>query len=392
MAEAGTVSGRRLGPPFTAPEGQSATFVELFFDLVFVFALTEVTALTLEHLDWSGAARSALIFWMIWWAWTQWTWALNPSDTEHAVVRLTTLVATAVAFIMAASVGLAFDAELGHWFAIPYVAVRALGMAIYLVVASEHREQLRAVRQFTLASVPGMVVVIVGGFVDADLRPWVWLAAVILDIGATVMAGGYEDWRLHADHFAERHGLFVIIALGESLIVVGLIFAGSERDAEVVRVAIGAVAITCLLWWSYFGWVKDALETQLDHEPGSTEGMLARDTYSLVHYPLIGGVIGIAIGFEEMILHPDEHLETAGLVALSIGLALFVGSAAVAWLRAGRQLLVVRLVLLALTIVMLWVAADGKPPVTLAILAAGVGAIALAEHVRHPARAVLEGD
>ena len=389
MSEVAAPSRRRLGPPFTAPEGQSATFVELFFDLVFVFALTEVTALTLEHLDWSGAARSLLIFWMIWWAWTQWTWALNPSDTEHALVRVTTLVATAVAFIMAASVGLAFDADTGLWFAIPYVAVRAIGMAIYLVVASDHSDQLLAVRQFTLASIPGMVVVIVGGFVDADIRGWFFLVAIILDIGATLVAGGYEDWRLHADHFAERHGLFVIIALGESLIVVGLIFAGVERDADVVRVAIGAVVVTCLLWWTYFGWLKDALEVQLEREPSNTEGELARDTYSLLHFPLIGGVIGIAIGFEEMVLHPDEHLETAGLVALTFGLVLFIGSGAVSWLRAGKQVLLPRLAVLAALVVALVLAQDAQPPVVLAIVAIGVGAIAVIEQLHHPAQHVV---
>ncbi len=379
----------RLGPPYTAPEGQSATFVELFFDLVFVFALTEVTALTLEHLDWSGTARSLLIFWMIWWAWTQWTWALNPSDTEHPVIRVATLVATAVAFFMAASVGLAFDADTGLWFAIPYVAVRAIGMAIYLVVASDHDDQLVAVRKFTLASIPGMVVVIVGGFVGADVRGWYFLVAIILDIGATLVAGA-ENWRLRAGHFAERHGLFVIIALGESLIVVGLIFAGLDRDADVVRVAFGAVVVTCLLWWTYFGWLKDALEIQLEREPSNAQGELARDAYSLVHFPLIGGVIGIAIGFEEMILHPDEHLATAGLVALTFGLVLFIGSGAMAWLRAGKQVLQPRLAVLAALVMALVLARDAQPPVVLAIVAVGVGTIALIEQMYHPVQDLAE--
>ena len=388
MSDVAPSSRWRLGPPFTAPEAQSATFVELFFDLVFVFALTEVTALTLEHLDWSGAARSLLIFWMIWWAWTQWTWALNPSDTEHPLIRVTTLVATAVAFIMAASVGLAFDVDTGLWFAIPYVAVRAIGLAIYLVVASDNDDQLIAVRKFTLASIPGMVVVIVGGFVDADVRGWFFLVAIILDIGATLVAGA-GNWRLHAGHFAERHGLFVIIALGESLIVVGLMFAGVDRTADVVRVAIGAVVVTCLLWWTYFGWLKDALELQLEREPS---GELARDAYSLVHFPLIGGVIGIAIGFEEMILHPNEHLATAGLVALTFGLVLFIGSGAMAWLRAGKQLLLPRLVVLAALVLALVLVQDAQPPVVLAIVAVGVGAIALIEQLRPPAHHLAEAN
>ena len=280
MSEVLAPAQRRLGAPFDAPAGQGATFVELFFDLVFVFALTEVTALTLHHLDWEGAARSLLIFWMIWWAWTQWAWALNPADTDHGLIRLSTLIATAVAFIMAASVGQAFGDDGGLWFALPYVAVRSIGMGVYLIVAGQDEAQFAAVRRFTLASVPGLIVVIAGGFADGDVRAWFWLGAVLLDIAATGVAGSYGDWRLRADHFVERHGLFVIIALGESLIVVGVIVADADRTAELLRVAIGAVVVTCLLWWTYFGWLKDALELQLEREPSADKGPFARDTFS----------------------------------------------------------------------------------------------------------------
>ena len=346
----------------------------------------------MEHLDWEGAARSLLIFWMIWWAWTQWTWALNPSDTEHGLIRVTTLGATAVAFIMAASVGQAFGDDGALWFAIPYVAVRAIGMAIYLVVASGDSEQLVAVRQFTVASIPGMFVVIVGGFVDADVRAWVWLGAVVLDIAATAVAGGYEDWRLHADHFVERHGLFVIIALGESLIVVGVIVAAAERTAELLSVAIGAVVVTCLLWWTHFGWLKDALEVQLERESSASEGILARDAFSLLHFPLIGGVIGVAVGFEEMVLDPDQHLETAGIVALGLGLVLFVGGGAAAWARAGKQLLLPRLGVLVLLVIALFLAADAQPLVVLTIVAVAIAAIAVIEQLQHPARQILKAE
>ena len=371
-----------------APGGQSATFVELFFDLVFVFALTEVTALTLEHLDWEGAARSLLIFWMIWWAWTQWTWALNTSDTEHAMVRGATLVATAVAFIMAASVGLAFEAGQGLWFAIPYVAVRAIGMAINVVVVADHHEQLMGVRQFTLASIPGMAVVVVGGFMDADIRGWFWLAAVLLDIGATLVAGSYEEWGLHAGHFAERHALFVIIALGESLIVVGLVFAGAGRDAELVRVAIGAVVVTCLLWWTYFGWLQDALEQQLERESSATEGQFARDAFSLLHFPLIGGVIGIAIGFEEMVHHPGDAAHTDVLVALGLGLALFLGASALAWLRASGELLWARIGAVLVLAGGLVVAADAEPVWVLTLVAGVLAGVVAIETVMRPGAAI----
>ena len=119
-----------------APDEQPVTFVELFFDLVFVFAVTQITASTAHDLTWPGAARSVLLFWLIWWAWTQFTWSLNPADTLHRAVRAITLTATLVAFVMAASVPRAF-ADDALWFAIPYVVVRALGLWLQVAVDRE---------------------------------------------------------------------------------------------------------------------------------------------------------------------------------------------------------------------------------------------------------------
>lgn len=386
MKDERRASRTRLGRPFRAPEGQGAAFVELFFDLVFVFAVTEVTALTLDHLDWGGAARTILIFWMLWWGWTQWTWALNPADTRHTVVRATTLLSTALAFVMAASVGQAFEGDGGTWFGVSYVAVRAVGLVLYLAAASDHHAQFIVVRRFALLSVPGMILFVAGALVGDQVRPWFWLAGVVLDIGAAMLAGSSPDWRLHVGHFAERHGLFVIIALGESLIIVGTIAAGAEPTPELARVSIGAVVVACLLWWTYFGWLKDALEERFEHEPSSTQGQFARDAFSLLHFPLIGGVIGIAVGFEEMVLHPDSHLETSGLVALAGGLVLFVGSAALVWARATGFVLTSRISLLAALVAALIFAADAKPARVLAIVAIALAFIIVIEEVRPPAR------
>ena len=168
------------------------------------------------------------------------------------------------------------------------------------------------------------------------MRGWLWLAAVLLDIGASMFATADGGWSLNAEHFVERHALFVIIALGESLIVVGVIVADAERTAELMPVAVGAVVVTCLLWWTYFGWLKDALDVRLEREPPETMSQLGRDAFSLLHFPVIGGVIGIAVGFEEMVLHPGRPLETAGMVALALGLALFVAGGAAVW-GAGRE-------------------------------------------------------
>jgi low temperature requirement protein LtrA len=119
-----------------APEAQPVTFVELFFDLVFVFAVTQVTALTAENLDVGGVARSTVVFWLVWWAWTQFTWTLSPADTQHTVVRALTLVATAAAFVMASSITRAFEHEV-LWFAVPYVLIRALGLGLQVRIDKE---------------------------------------------------------------------------------------------------------------------------------------------------------------------------------------------------------------------------------------------------------------
>ena len=196
---------------------QGAAFVELFFDLVFVFAITQVTSLVLNDLTLAGIGKAVLIFWMIWWGWTQFTWALNPANTDHAMVRLWTLVAAGVAFIMAVSVGDAFG-DGGLLFAGTYVVVRLIGLGLFYKISTEQPELSAAVRHFTLRSLGGLALAILGGFMVPELRGWIWLGVVLFDMWASGSSGSRGGWDLHPGHFAERHGLFVIIALGESLV------------------------------------------------------------------------------------------------------------------------------------------------------------------------------
>ena len=365
------------------PSGQSATFVELFFDLVFVFALTEVTSFAVHHLDGGGVARTIIVFWLIWWGWTQWTWALNPADTEHGLVRIGTLLATAIAFVMAVSVAKAFnDGGGGLWFVLPYIGVRVLGLALYARVAVEREGHVSAVGAFGALSSFGLVAALIGGFVDPDARVWWWIAAIVLDVGTAAAIGGFENWHLHTEHFAERHGLFVIIALGESLIVAAAGVAGAERSGALAAVALGTVAVTCLLWWTYFGWLKDDLEARLGEVRASAQSTLARDAYTLLHLPLIGGIIGIAVGFEEMVAHPNEPLEPEVLAALGVGLGLFLGASALAWARARRRLLWVRLLVAAVIGVLFVPAANLDPGWILLLVAAGLLVVIAAEEIQ----------
>ena len=174
--------------PFAAPEGQEVSFVELFFDLVFVFALTQVTGLVALGVTAAAVARATLVFWMVWWAWTQFTWALNPADTRGGLVRVATLAASAAAFVMAVGLGEAFGSG-GLWFIIPYVAVRAIGIGIQLLVAAGDAEEWASVRRFAAASVAGIVIALAGGAMAPAARPWVWLAAAVVDVATVGVAG-----------------------------------------------------------------------------------------------------------------------------------------------------------------------------------------------------------
>ncbi len=369
--------------PIRAPQGQGVTFVELFFDLVFVFAITELTKLAASDLTWSGAGRSVLVAWLIWWAWSQFTWALNPADTDHGIVRGGTLFAGALAFLMAISVGDALG-DGGLWFAIPYVAVRVVGLGLYVLVAAEDKVQLAAVRLFGSISTLGLGAAVIGGAVHGNARTWWWLAVIGLDFLAAGLAGSQEGWGIHSAHFAERHGLFVIIALGESLVAAGIAAAGEERTSDLVFVAIGAVIVVSLLWWTYFGWLKDALERRLEAASDTPRAQLARDAYSLLHFPLIVGVVGVAIGVEEMVAHPGDALEAQVLIALIVGVTLFVGSAAAALWRADRTVLVARFAVLGLLAIGAAVQHPAEPKLILSLTIAAVAAVVVAEALQHP--------
>ena len=367
--------------PITAPEGQGVTFVELFFDLVFVFAFTQVTALVAHHLTLGGVVQGVLVFWMIWWAWTQFTWALNPADTNHGQVRIGTLAATAVAFVMSISVGNAFE-DGGAWFIVPYVIVRTLGLGLYLKVSSEHEQHLVAVRTFALLSLLGLASALAGGFVDPSLRIWFWAGTIVLDFIAAGVGGRTAGWELHLPHFTERHGLFVIIALGESLIAAG-VGAVALRTPDMMPVAIAAVVLTCILWWSYFGWFKDDLEEAFEETTPEQQAPFARDAYSFLHFPMLAGVIGIAVAVEELMKHPTDPVHTETLIALGAGIFLFAGSAGLAHFRARKKVLATRFVCLGVLIGALYLLGHAQPVVILGAAIIAVLALVLVEGRAH---------
>jgi low temperature requirement protein LtrA len=373
----------RLPSSLRTSDPQAVTFVELFFDLVFVFAVTQITALTAHDLTPEGVLRSIVLGWLIWWAWTQFTWTLNPADTTHPGVRVVTLVATGVALVMAASVTRAF-ADDALWFAVPYVLVRALGLGLQVVVDRERADGSHSgVAVWAGFSTIGLALVLAGAVVDPSLRPWFWLLAIVADLVAAVRAGRGGTWDLNPSHLAERHALFVIIAIGESLIVAGTAVANDERSWALGSAAAVTILVASLLWWTYFGWLKEALEHRYAAAPPERLGPLARDAFSLAHFPLIGGIVGFAVAIEEIAAHPDEPAPAAVLASLGIGVALFVACSALSLRLLGGRVLVPRLLILPVMLGLIALVAPMQPVWPLAVVAAALLAIVVIEGAGH---------
>jgi len=377
-------------PSIVSPDDQTVTFVELFFDLVFVFSVTQVAHLLARHLDWTGVGQAVLVFWLVWWAWTQFTWALNAANTTHVGVELGTLVATGVAFFMAVGLPGAFGDD-AIWFALPYVVVRVIGLAIYIRVAwLADPTQHAAVRSFALMSVGGLAAVLAGAIAGLPALYWLWGLAILLDVVAALVGGEAEGWNLHPDHFAERHGLFVIIALGESLIVAGAGLIGLEISPTVIGVGAMTVALVCALWWSYFGTAKSVLDARLESAEGISQTKLARDVYSLLHFPMILGVVGVAVALESIVHHPSDPLDVASRLALAVGVALFTGIMGLAMWRATGKPPLLRLLLAAATGVAVMAAGGLAPVFVLAIAFGGVALMAVGEHGAHARDATVD--
>lgn len=363
-----------------SPDDQSVTFVELFFDLVFVFAITQVVGLLHDGLDARHIGQAVLVFWLVWWAWTQFTWALNAANTTHPGVQLATLVATGVAFFLAVSLPGAFG-ERALWFAVPYLLVRAIGLTQYARVAMVTGPgQWAAVATFSTLSLGGLGAVLGGAIAGGTTQYWLWGLAILLDVVAAGVAGRAGGWGLHPGHFVERHGLIVIIALGESIIVAAASLSDLAWDASTLAVGVLAVAVTGGLWWTYFVRAKPRLERALESLEGAQLSETARDAFSLMHFPMLCGVIAYAVAAEAALAHAHEPLPTATRIALGVGLLLFVGGMAVVTRRVTGHWLLRRIAIVAVTAPTV-IAVDGfSPLVSLSLAFAGVVGVAVVEH------------
>jgi low temperature requirement protein LtrA len=331
-----------VAPVEEIEEERKTSYLELFFDLVFVFAFTQVTALVLEDTSPAGFARAALVLAMVWWAWSAYTWMTNAIDVESVVTRLLIFAAMTAAFFMALSVPDAFQDE-AAWFAVAYFVVRVLNSALFSWGVRHDAVQLRATFRLGPWFVLAACVALVGGFVDADVRAWVWLASLVVDVTGTLTVAR-AGWRVSPSHFAERFALIVIIALGESIVAIGVGTAGLERDwtfAASVAVALAGVVV---LWWTYFDLTALGVERELARATPEQRGRMARDVFTFFHFPVVLGIILYAVAAKKTLEHPLDPLSDAGRWALGLGISSFLlglalirvrATTRIAWERAG---------------------------------------------------------
>jgi low temperature requirement protein LtrA len=300
--------------------------LELFFDLVFVLGITLTVSLVVEGHDARALWKAALVLAMLWWGWTQFTWTANSIDLHPARVRTAFFFGMGAALVMAVSVPTAFG-DGGVWLVVGYIVLRAIGVWLHLTETTD--PELRAsARLFAAVSWVGPVVLLFGALIEPPARSWVWLVGGLLEIGSAAVVGS-KAWHIQAGHFAERHGLIFIIALGEAIVAVGLIASRQPFESFLVFTMLLVLAGSAALWWSYFDSFSPHLEEQLRIADDAAEGPLARDAYSLGHFPMIVGVVLFAAAAEEVLLHPGDPLAGFSrlLFALSFGLVVLAQSA-----------------------------------------------------------------
>jgi low temperature requirement protein LtrA len=329
-------------PPSAEP--QRTTTLELFYDLVFVFAITQISHLLLDHLTWEGAGQAALVLLVVWWAWNYTTWFTNEVDPESVVVRAVVIGVMLASLLMAIAIPQAFG-EHALLFAGSYVAIQ-VGRHAFLTFAASSpgtRERERASRVLVWLAAAGALW-IAGAVAGGTARTLLWLAALLVDYTGPLLLYRVpglarlapSSWDVQTSHFAERFQLFVIIALGESIVLTGATTSGLHLDtARIVALSLAFLG-SAALWWLYFDYAARIAERRLELSPDRTR--MARDAYTYLHVLIVAGVVVSAVGDELVIAHPSDRLPGEEVAAVVAGPAIYLLAQALFRLRMAGSL------------------------------------------------------
>lgn len=289
------------------------TFVELFFDLVFVFAVTQISHTLLAHFTPLGVLQTAILMFAVWWVWVFTSWITNWLDPERTPVRVMLFALMIAGLLLSTSIPKAFESR-GLAFALAFVAMQ-VGRSVFFLLAvpkseTAHRANLARITAWLCAS--GLFW-IAGGFADPQTRLWLWLAALAIEYAGPAMrfrtpglgASSTQDWAVEGGHMAERCALFIIIALGESIVVTGATFAEAAWSAPVIMSFLVALFGSIAMWWIYFHIGAEAGSEHISE--ADDPGRLARLAYTYIHLPIVAGIVVSAVGDEILLAHPDGH-------------------------------------------------------------------------------------
>jgi low temperature requirement protein LtrA len=362
-------------------EGDQVTPLELFFDLVFVLALTQCATLIARTPTWEGMLKGLLVLGMLWWLWVGYAWLTSVVDPEEGAVRLAMFAAMAAFLVAALCVPGAFGSE-ALLFACAYAAVRTAHIVLFILASREDPALRHSVIGLAVSTAVGTGLLFVAAFTSGALQLGIWGLALVLDTGGPFLFGA-DGWKLVPGHFAERHGAIVIIALGESIVAIG-VGARPTISAGVVIAGVLGVVIAAALWWLYFDVTAIVARRRLARAPAGRErNEIARDSYSYLHFPMVAGIALIAVGMRRTVGHVDAPLKLVPAVALLGGAAMYLLAHVAFRLRNMHTLSLRRLLCALLLLALLPVGATLPVLLTLGILAAVLVALIAYEAIRY---------
>jgi low temperature requirement protein LtrA len=355
--------------------------LELFFDLVFVFAFTQVTALLTADPTWGGVLRAVLLLSLLWWAWSAYAWLTNTLDPEEGGVRIVMLAAAAAMLIASLAAPQAFGRD-AMTFAVAYLVVRALHVVLYAIAGRGDPELLSAVLRVTPTVFLSAALLLVASPLHGAAKLVCWAVAAVIDYGGPLL-GHMRGWRLSPVHFVDRFGDVILIALGLSVVSIGVGAAGLELSpALLFAVLLGFLVVACL-WWSYFDWVVYVARSRLAHATGARQAALARDAYSYLHLPMVGGIVLFAFGLETTLHDTSTSLAAVPAFGLVGGVSLYLLAHVFFRLRIGGGLGRGRPVAAVLLLLLVPAATEVPAGGALGIVAAVCVALIVYEVLRH---------
>jgi low temperature requirement protein LtrA len=311
-------------------EEARVTALELFFDLVFVLALTQCTALIAATPTWSGLVQALFVLAVLWWSWGGYAWLTSVVDPEEGTVRIAMFAAMAAFLVAALAVPHAFGDD-ALVFACAYGVVRTAHIWLFTMASRDDAGLRRSVTGLACSTAIGVTLLVAASLTDGLLQGALWAIAIAFDVGVPFLFFS-EGWKLMPSHFAERYGLIVIIALGESIVSIG-VGAHEIVDGGIIAASVLGVALAAALWWLYFDVIVWLGERRLAQAaPGKDQNELARDSYSIIHFPLVAGIVLAAFGLKKTLEHVGDPLHSVPAAALVGGVAIYLlGHVAFRW-------------------------------------------------------------